>query len=227
MGRIQFWVPAVPSIDAQEFIAAVKPRLEAQDLEGLTRLLERRWNCDQLCQLLDGPCYDARKVAALSLALVGGKCCIPLLAQRLRDPDPTINEMAEHALWAIWFRSGSPQANHELARGAQAIHRMEYEHALEHLNRAVELSPDCAEAYNQRGIAYYLMEQYEPSVTDCLRAADLMPCHFGAWSGLGHCYAHQGKIAKAIEAYEKALEINPHLDCIRQSIAELKRASRA
>jgi len=36
-----------------------------------------------------------------------------------------------------------------------------------------------------------------------------MPCHFGAWAGLGHCYAHEGRLAEAVEAYERALEINP------------------
>ena len=49
-----------------------------------------------------------------------------------------------------------------------------------------------------------------------------MPCHFGAWAGLGHCYAHEGQLVDAVEAYERALEINPHLDGIRQAVAELR-----
>jgi tetratricopeptide (TPR) repeat protein len=50
-----------------------------------------------------------------------------------------------------------------------------------------------------------------------------MPCHFGAWAGMGHGYAQLGKIRCAIDCYEKALEINPHLECARQMVEELKR----
>ena len=49
-----------------------------------------------------------------------------------------------------------------------------------------------------------------------------MPCHFGAWAGMGHCHAHEGRAEEAIEAYERALSINPRLDCIRQAVEQLK-----
>jgi tetratricopeptide (TPR) repeat protein len=50
-----------------------------------------------------------------------------------------------------------------------------------------------------------------------------MPCHFGAWAGMGHCHAHLERISEAIECYEKALSINPHLHCIKETIRELKK----
>ena len=71
-------------------------------------------------------------------------------------------------------------------------------------------------------LANYLREHYEESVDDCAAAVERMPCHFGALAGLGHCYAHLGKAREAIDAYEKALEVNPHLDCIRQTIEHLR-----
>jgi tetratricopeptide (TPR) repeat protein len=52
-----------------------------------------------------------------------------------------------------------------------------------------------------------------------------MPCHFGAWAGMGHCYAHLGKHAEAIRSYEKALEINPRLEGVRQGIESLREKS--
>jgi tetratricopeptide (TPR) repeat protein len=214
-------VTAVPPIDAEGFVAAVKPLLEARDLEGLWTLLRHRWRSEQITALLNDRNHDARKVAALALSLVGGQCCVDDLARRLRDPDPMTGEMAEHALWSIWFRLGSEEANHHLGRGAQHIHRMEYEQAIEHFDQAVELSPQFAEAYNQRGIALYLLEQFEASIADCCRAVELMPCHFGAWSGMGHCLAHLGRYREAIAAYDRALVINPRLDCIREAVAEL------
>lgn len=209
-------------INPVKFVEAVQPLLERKDLPGLLSLLIANWTPEQIVGLLGGDHEDARKVAALALSLVGCDHCLPALAERLRDADPMVNEMAEHAMWSIWFRGGPPRANEQLARGAQALNRRDFDHAVEHFNQALRISPDFAEAYNQRAIAEYLKEDYHASMRDCRSAVKRMPCHFGAWAGLGHCYSHLGEIPQAIEAYERALEINPHLDCVRQAVEELR-----
>jgi tetratricopeptide (TPR) repeat protein len=206
-----------------KFVKAVKPLLEARDLEALVCHLKHNYTSAQIVSLLGCTDCDARKVAALALALVGRKSCIPALANRLRDPDPMTNQMAEHALWSIWFRCGSPAANAQLARGAQCLSDRKFQCAFAHFGRAINLCPDFSEAYNQRAIAHHLREEHEPSIVDCRRAIELMPCHFGAWAGLGHCYAHLGRLTSALEAYEKALAINPHLDCVRQAVKEIRK----
>jgi len=210
-------------MDPGWFVASVRPLLEAKDAAALLSYLKRHWTPEQITSLLACPDHDARKVAALALALVGGKCCIPDLALRLRDPDALTNEMAEHALWSIWFRCGTPSANADLARGAQCLSERDFDCALEHFGRAIAACPDFAEAYNQRAIARYLLEDYEACMRDCLQAIALMPCHFGAWAGLGHCHAHFGRMEEALGCYEKALEIDPHLSCVKQAVDELKR----
>ncbi len=212
----------MPLINPQAFVAAVEPALVRQDLHGLLTLLKSRWNAGEIVALLKCDDADARKVAALSLSLVGGACCVDPLVQQLRDADPVVNEMAEHALWSIWFRGGTADANHQLARGAQALSRRDYEHALQHFDRAVELCPQFAEAYNQRAIAFYLLERFDESVADADRTVVLMPTHFGAWCGLGHVHAQLGRTNWAIECYGRAIAINPHLECIRESIRALK-----
>jgi tetratricopeptide (TPR) repeat protein len=210
------------AIDPKQFIHAVQPLLERKDLPGLMALLKSRWTYDQLRSLLHSNHHlDAKKIALLAIGLVGEKCCVNELALELRNADPMVNEMAEHALWQVWFRCGTSPANHELARGAQALERRDFPHAITHFNRAVEMCPDFAEGYNQRAIAHYLMEAYEPSIEDCLRAVELMPCHFGALAGMGHCYAHLGRRAEALDAYRRALEVNPHQHCIQQMIEQL------
>lgn len=215
-------VPLFTSIDPDRFVAAVKPMLETSDLDGLLKLLKESWTPDQIVSLLACDSCDARKVAALALSLVGGKCCIPPLVEQLKDADRVVNEMAEHALWAIWLRcSSNAEANHQIARGSQAIDRRDFEHAIEHFDRAIKLDPMFAEAYNQRAIAYYLQEKFDLSAKDCRRAIERMPGHFGAWAGLGHSYAHLGQLKEALAAYEKALEINPHLSCVREMVEEL------
>ncbi len=210
------------TIDACEFVDAVQPLLARNDLHALLKLLKCRWTPAQIVSLLSSPNCDARKVAALSIGLVGGRCALEALGVALKDPDPIAHQMAEHAMWSIWFRLGSEEANHHLARGAMSSDKKRFDCAMKHFNRAIDLCPDFAEAYNQRAIVYYLQERYEDSLADCQRTVERMPCHFGAWAGMGHCYAHQGDIPAAINAYERAMAINPGLEGIRQAIGELR-----
>jgi cytochrome c-type biogenesis protein CcmH/NrfG len=61
------------------------------------------------------------------------------------------------------------------------------------------------------------------SIADCQQAVERMPCHFGAWAGLGHGHAHLGQTCDAIRCYRRALQINPHLECIAEAVKELQR----
>jgi tetratricopeptide (TPR) repeat protein len=216
-------VKIVAPIDPARFVKIVKPVLERNDLPGLLAICKSNWTKEQIVDLLKCGHDDARKVAALALSLVGCEACIPEVARQLKDPDPTVNQMAEHALWSIWFRCGSVEANEHLAWGSQDLGRKKYQQAIDHFSQALKIHPRFAEAYNQRAIAYYLQENYKESIKDCQRATELMPCHFGAWAGMGHCYAGLGKLDEARECYAKAFEINPHWECIGKTLAELNR----
>lgn len=216
--------PPADPIDAASFVACVQPLLEVRDAQGLLDLLRNRFTGDQITGLLRSQHNDARKVAALAISLVGTTCCLPKVAPLLQDPDPMVNQMAEHAMWSIWFRSGAtPEANKELCRGTKALNGRDFAGALRHVGRAIEIDPSFAEAYNQRAIIHYLQERYAESIEDCRRAVERMPLHFGAWAGMGHCHAHLGRPCEAVECYERALSINPHLDGIPQSIQELRK----
>jgi tetratricopeptide (TPR) repeat protein len=210
-------------IQPEEFVAAVQPLLERQDMCGLLHLLKTRWTPEQIVDLLKCRHCDARKVAALALSLVGGPCCVPPLAEQLKDPDRVVNEMAEHALWSIWVRSGSCEANCHIAKGAQALEDQDLERAVRHFSKAIEADPKFAEAYSQRAIAHCLMERWDLSMADCRRTVELMPCHFNAWAGLGHCHAHEGRWREALACYEKALSINPHIDCLVEACDEIRK----
>lgn len=213
---------ATQPIDPAAFVECVAPLLERKDLTGLVSLCRSRWTPEQIVSLLTSRHCDARKVAALGLSLVGCRKCLPPLVERLKDPDPMVNQMAEHAIWSIWFRLGTDCANHQVCRGTLALGRREFDHAISHFSRAIELCPSFAEAYNQRAIAHYLKEEYEDSLEDCRSAVEHMPIHFGAWAGMGHCHAHLGQLRDALGCYERALEIYPRIEGIGQVIRELR-----
>ncbi|GIW77621.1 MAG: hypothetical protein KatS3mg104_2684 [Phycisphaerae bacterium] len=210
-------------VDPKQFVQILQPVLEAQDWDRLMRTLKSNWTSDQVLDFLKCDDCDARKIAALAVGLIGQSCCLPELQRKLMDEDRMVVQMAEHAMWQIWFRGGAcEEANKCLARGAEALNRQQLDQAIRHLNRAIELSPDFAEAYNQRAIAHYLAERYEESIADAKKVVKLMPLHFGAWSGLGHAYLALGRLHEAKQAYEKALEVNPHLECVAELVQELR-----
>ena len=117
----------MPPINPEDFIATVHPLLERRDAEGLKCLLKTRWTHAQIAALFECKNPDVRKTAALAFSLVGQRCCLPKLAPLLKDPDPVVNQMAEHAMWSVWFACGSPEANQELCRGSKAMGRRDYE----------------------------------------------------------------------------------------------------
>ena len=210
------------SNETDRFVALVKPSLHDKDWDQLLKTVHANWTSAHILTFLSSPDIDARKVAALCLGLVGGACCLPELSQKLYDTDPMVVEMAEHAMWQIWFRGGSSEANAHLARGAEALNRHDIDHAMEHLNQAIALCPNFAEAYNQRAIAHYLAEQNAESIADCQRTVKLMPLHFGAWASMGHSHLALSQPHEALAAYERALAVNPHLECVTELVQELR-----
>lgn len=215
-------VTHLSSVDGDCFVAALKPLLERQDLHGLVVTARARWDNTQIISLLSGDHEDARKIAILTLAWVGDKSCIRPLLKQLRDHDEVIHGTAEHALWSIYFRSGTPAANHEVCKGTRLLDAGRFHDAHTAFSRAIHLDPTFAEAYNQRSVASYLQENYSQSIDDCDTAIELMPCHFGAWSGKGHNLLQLGRLEDAADCYRKALELHPHLACLKETLEEIQ-----
>jgi tetratricopeptide (TPR) repeat protein len=130
--------------------------------------------------------------------------------------------LAEHALWSVWFRLGTPCANRCLARATQSMDLCDFPAAQDFITRALELSPNFPEAYNQRAILHYLNERYDESLADCRRTVALMPQHFGAWAGMGHCYAHLSQPGCVFRSYQRAVSINPNLEGVRQALYQIR-----
>jgi tetratricopeptide (TPR) repeat protein len=209
-------------IDAQEFITTLQPSLSKGRLEEALECVRERWTCPQVIALLEDKSPDVRKVAALALSLIGDNSAVKPLAVALHDKDPMVAQMAEHALWAIWFRLGKCSAANLVRCGNTHMHHGNYDCAIQKFSHAINEDPNFAEAYNQRAIAHYLSERFEDSIADCKTALALMPQHFGAMAGMGHCYAHLEQWSEARRCYRLALAIHPHLEGIETSLQQIE-----
>ena len=98
--------------------------------------------------------------------------------------------------------------------------------ALAAFDRVVELAPDYAEGWNKRATLHYLRGNYVASVDDIERALDLEPRHFGALSGLAMVSLAIGEEERALDAFEAALAIHPHLAGADTHIRNLRKRVR-
>jgi tetratricopeptide (TPR) repeat protein len=214
------------TINPQEFISTLEPSLSQGNLEEALQQVRARWSSAQIVLLLRDTSADVRKVAALALSLVGDASSVAPLAVALHDADAMVCQMAEHALWSVWFRLGNHRAISLVQCGNHHLHHGNYVCALEKFSQAIHEDPQFAEAYNQRAIANYLCERFDDSIADCKAALALLPQHFGAMSGMGHCYAHRGDWREARRCYRLALAIHPRLEGIQTSLDQIEQLLR-
>jgi tetratricopeptide (TPR) repeat protein len=188
---------------------------------------------------------------ALSAALVFAPACSPVLAQSPPDMmspptdlpqaghgDPTYNldtlfgalklapdvasaKAIEERIWAIWVSSGSDTCNLLMSRVRAAADDKDYDLAIKLLDAVIALKPDYVEAWNRRATIYYLKQDYGHSVADIAEVLAREPRHFGALSGLGMILQEIGDDKHALEAYRKALAVDPHLDNLPEVVKTL------
>jgi tetratricopeptide (TPR) repeat protein len=117
----------------------------------------------------------------------------------------------------IWSRSGSDTADLLMSRATAAMQAKENDLALTLLGRLVEIQPDWAEAWNTRATLLFEMDDFDASVLDIQRALTLEPRHFGALSGLAIILEQEGLNRRALETYNRVLDIYPALDSVRKA----------
>ena len=85
-------------------------------------------------------------------------------------------------------------------RGAEAIL---------HYDRAIELSPQCARAYNNRGGARLILSEHAEAIADFNKAIDLAPTYVSAYHNRANAYLDSEQYTKAISDYTRAIELDP------------------
>ena len=81
--------------------------------------------------------------------------------------------------------------------------------AIADYNKAMELGPDLAYAYNNRGVSYYHKGEYSLAIADYSRAIELKPDFVEAYNNRGVAYAHKCEYDQAIANYDRAIKLKP------------------
>ena len=90
------------------------------------------------------------------------------------------------------------------------IRKEKYDKAIEHGKKAVEIDPRFADAYNNIGISYYKQGNLQEAVKFYVKAIETSPRDTYLYN-LGQLYRDAKMPDGAIDAYQKALLINPYI----------------
>lgn len=131
--------------------------------------------------------------------------------------------MIEAEILRRFEKSGSDTADLLMSWADKAIEEKTYPLALDILDQIVLLRPTFAEAWNKRATVHYILDDYGSSVSDIRQTLAIEPRHFGALAGLGIILQGMDRKDAAIQAYQRALEINPQLDKVRESLERLEK----
>lgn len=161
---------------------------------------------------------EVRREGAAALGKLGTMADVGPLLDALYDDDSGTRAYAEGALWQVWMRSGDAAVDQLLKTGIKQMEEGRMGQAVDTFTHVIERKPEFAEGWNKRATAYYLMGDFDQSLKDCDEVIARNPSHFGALSGSGLNYVAKGELEKALEFFERALEINPNMPGVQQSI---------
>ncbi len=135
---------------------------------------------------------------------------IESLLEDLKNPDEAVRNRATKELWRMWFYQKGAYGLEIIEKSQSLLDKSLFTEAEVVLTDLIKDQPDFAEAWNRRAFLYYMTENYQKSLADCLHVVKLNPIHFGALHGIGLCYAAMGEYTDAIAAFRKALDIQPY-----------------
>ena len=136
-------------------------------------------------------------------------------------PDDVSARHVEARIWAIWLQTPSDTVALLMSRSKAAMDAHQADIALKLLDAVVKLRPDYVEAWNRRATLYYLQNDYARSLADIQQVLIREPRHFGALAGLGMIMQDLGEDKRALDAFRKALEVNPHLEKVPELVKSL------
>jgi len=120
-------------------------------------------------------------------------------ASRHADVSAFMKALGEQKTKEQWLKEGEA---HSSAK--------RYGEALAAYDRAIQLDPSYALAYNNRGYAYYNLKEYHRAIADYDRAIQLDPNYALAYNNRGYAYHNLKEYQRAIADFDRAIQLDPN-----------------
>ena len=136
-------------------------------------------------------------------------------------PDADSAKLVEGRIWALWLASGSDTTDLLMSRVKSAMDNKDNALAIKLLDAVTRLKPDYVEGWNRRATLRFAAKDYGGALADIEQVLGREPRHFGALSGLGIIMQELGEDKLALEAFRRALAVNPNLQKIPDFVKTL------
>lgn len=126
------------------------------------------------------------------------------------DVDKRIAEIVAQRLDEIDKRFKKPigNASDYLRLGNAEIDKKNYQRAMEHYDKAIQIRPDYAMAWNNKGCTLTELGRYDDALKAYGKAIEIKPDHAIAWYNKGRAYSLMGDKENALKNLSKAIELD-------------------
>ncbi|HJT57594.1 MAG TPA: serine/threonine-protein kinase [Ktedonobacteraceae bacterium] len=187
---------STPPPPLREKLPALPPGIEQVVLKALEKEHERRFASVQ----------EFAQALAAAMGRPGWVAYAPTVVVKppVASVPPTINATPSQVYAPL------PQKTKEqwLYEGVAHSKAERYREAIVAYNQAINLDPNYANAYNNRGLIHSHLKQYEQAIKDYSHAIELNPKFALAYSNRGLIYHDLKMYRRAIEDYTRAIELN-------------------
>ncbi|MBN1853819.1 MAG: tetratricopeptide repeat protein, partial [Pirellulales bacterium] len=143
-----------------------------QDTATFIRSVVRRYTAATLERMITCSDRFGRRAAVLALGYIGEYESNTALGKALVDGDRGVRTLAESAIRNVWGRIGSSEQRRCLREVSRHNQSKQHEKAIELATQLIHESPWIAEAWCQRGTAYFHLGQYDAAIRDCHQALE-------------------------------------------------------
>ena len=131
------------------------------------------------------------------------------------ESDVQINAVTS-SIWNIWYETNDPSIEEDFYRGLESMRTGDLIMSVVFFTRVIDKNPNFAEGWNKRATVYYMLGKFDASMMDIHETLKLEPRHFGAMDGMGLIFIHLEQFDKAIDIYNRMLEIFPNNSSTKQ-----------
>ncbi len=133
---------------------------------------------------------------------------------------PEANDI-EVQIIKIWLESGSDTVDVLMSRAQAAFEAQDFAVAKKLLDAVTEMRPDFAEVWYRRAELLLAMDSQQEAAADLAKTIELEPRHFKAYAIAGRIADVAGDKSAALDAYRRAVKLNPMLEAIARRAGQL------
>lgn len=197
--------------------------LEDQDIGSFLRSVTESYTIGSLERIVQIGDSTTRRGAVLALGRLASYSSNTVVGRALVDRDRGVRTLAENAIRHLWMRIGSPSQQRHLTAISEHLEEQQYDRAAQLATALLDDAPWIAQGWYFRGKAFFHLGQPEAATRDCHQALEVNSYHFLAASVMGQAFLQIEDHLAALDAFRRALRLNPNMEEVRAQVIHLQR----